>query len=132
MVVEAPTGQTAVNATSLRGLRALSDSLRADPRVRQVRSIVDLEPGTSILQYSLLYSDLPAARTKYPGLLDAYLSTDGKVALIDAILSDTTSLPSGMDASRRARTLAQSPPKQLKGAKILVGGYTASNLDLQI
>jgi RND superfamily putative drug exporter len=131
IVVEAPAGQTAVNATSLRGLRALSDSLRADPRIRQVRSIVDLEPGTSILQYSLLYSDLPAAREKYPGLLDAYLSTDGKVALIDAILSDTTSLPSGMDASRRARALAHSPPKQLKGAKILVGGYTASNLDLQ-
>ncbi len=34
MVIEAPAGQTAVNATSLRGLRALSDSLRADPRVR--------------------------------------------------------------------------------------------------
>jgi RND superfamily putative drug exporter len=131
IAIEAPEGQTAVSATTLRGLRALSDSLRADPRIRQVRSIVDLEPGTSILQYSLLYSDMPSAREKYPGFLGAYLSSDNRIALIDAILSDTTSLTTGMDVSRRARLLAKSPPKQLKAAHILVGGYTASNLDLQ-
>ena len=36
----------------------LSDSLRADPRVREVRSLVDLEPKGSLLGYSVLYSDL--------------------------------------------------------------------------
>jgi RND superfamily putative drug exporter len=92
---------------------------------------VDLEPNGSILKYSLLYSDLASARARYPGFLDAFLSEDNRVTLIDVLLSDTTSLTSGMDVSRRARELAHSPPKQLKGAKILVGGYTASNLDLQ-
>ena len=62
VLVEVPEGQSMTSAASLRGLRALSDSLRADPRVAQVRSIVDLEPGTSILEYSVLYSDLADAR----------------------------------------------------------------------
>ena len=39
-----PKGRSAVEATSLRGLMTLRDSLRADPRVREVRSLVDLEP----------------------------------------------------------------------------------------
>jgi RND superfamily putative drug exporter len=129
--IEVPPGQTAVSATSLRGLRALSDSLRADPRVGQLKSLVDLEPGTSILQYSLLYSDLASAHERYPDLLDAYLSNDGRATIIDVILGDTTSLTSGMDVSRRARELARHPPKQLKNAKIMVGGYTAASLDLQ-
>jgi RND superfamily putative drug exporter len=131
VTVEMPEGQSVVSAAGLRGLKAISDSLRADPRVSQVRSIVDLEAGTSILQYSLLYSDLPEARKQYGGFLDAYLSGDGRIALIDAVLRDTTSLTSGMDVSRLARRLATTPPKQLKDASILVGGYTAASLDLQ-
>ncbi|HSB55805.1 MAG TPA: MMPL family transporter, partial [Gemmatimonadales bacterium] len=131
VTVEVPAGQSVVSATSLRGLRALSDSLRADPRVAQVRSIVDLEPGNSILQYSILYSNLEDARKQYGAFLDGYLSRDSRVALLDVILSDTTSLTSGMDLSRKARALAAAPPKQLKEAKILVGGYTAASLDLQ-
>jgi putative drug exporter of the RND superfamily len=131
VTVELPSGQTAVSATSLRGLKVLSDSLRADPRVREVRSLVDLDPNTSLLQYSLLYSDLPAARKRYPRLLDTYLSADGRAALLDVILSDSTSLPSGMDLSRKARALAKAPPKQLRNATIMVGGYTAASLDLQ-
>lgn len=131
VAVEVPEGQTVVSATSLRGLRALSDSLRADPRVAQVRSIVDLEPGNSILQYSILYSNLEDARKQYGAFLDGYLSRDNRVALLDVILQDTTSLTSGMDLSRKARALAAAAPKQLKEASILVGGYTAASLDLQ-
>lgn len=131
VLVEVPEGQSLTSATYLRGLRALSDSLRADPRVAQVRSIVDLKPGTSILEYSVLFSDMSDAHAQYGAFLDAYLSTDGRVALIDAIMRDTTSLPSGMDVSRRARALAHNPPKQLRDARILVGGYTAASLDLQ-
>ena len=131
VTVEVPQGQSVVSASSLRGLRALSDSLRADPRVAQVRSIVDLEPGNSILQYSILYSNLEDARRQYGAFLDGYLSRDGRVALVDVILSDSTSLTSSMDVSRRARALARTPPKQLHDASILVGGYTAASLDLQ-
>jgi len=131
VLVEVPAGQSATTAASLRGLRALSDSLKADPRVAQVRSLVDLEPGMSILEYSVLYSDMTDARARYGAFLDAYLSQDGRVALLDAVLGDSTSLTSGMEVSRRARDLARSPPRQLKDAEILVGGYTAASLDLQ-
>jgi RND superfamily putative drug exporter len=131
VVVQFPPGQTAVSATSLRGLRALSDSLRADPRVDRVRSLVDLRPGMSILGYSLLYSDLPAARAEYADFLGAYLSQDGRTALLDVILADSTSLPTSMDVSRRARHLGTLDLKGLHGATVSVGGYTASALDVQ-
>jgi RND superfamily putative drug exporter len=131
ILVEVPTDQSAISAASLRGLRAISDSLRADPRVAQVRSIVDLKPETSILEYSVLYSNMDDARAQYGAFLDAYLSRDQRVALIDVVLRDTTSLTSSMDLSRRARVLARDPPKQLRQARIVVGGYTAASLDLQ-
>lgn len=131
ILVEVPEGQSVTAAASLRGLRAISDALKADPRVAQVRSIVDLQPATSILEYSVLYSDMADARAQYGSFLDAYLSRDGRVALLDAVLGDTTSLTSGMDVSREARRFGKTPPKQLKDASILVGGYTAAALDLQ-
>ncbi len=131
MTVEVPEGETVTSAAGLRGLKALSDSLKADPRVAQVRSIVDLKPGTGILEYSILYSNLADARAQYGAFLGGYLSSDARVALLDVVLQDTVSLTSGMDVSRRARVLARTPPRQLKAATILVGGYTAASLDLQ-
>ncbi len=131
VTVEMPEGQAVTSAAGLRGLRAISDSLKADPRVDQVRSIVDLNPGTSILEYSILYSDMEDARAQYGQFLGGYLSRDARVALLDVVLKDTVSLTSGMDVSQRARDLAHAPPRQLKDATILVGGYTAASLDLQ-
>jgi putative drug exporter of the RND superfamily len=131
VLVELPKERTAVETASLRGLRLLSDSLRADPRVREVRSIVDLEPGTSLLAYSLLYSELDSARARYPRLLEAYLSGDTRMALLDVILADTTSLTSAMDLVRRAREIGEHRPRQLKDAEILVGGYAAASVDFQ-
>jgi RND superfamily putative drug exporter len=131
VLIEVPEGQSVTSAASLRGLRAISDSLKADPRVAQVKSIVDLKPETSILEYSVLFSNMDDARAQYGAFLDGYLSTDGRVAMVDAILKDSTSLTSGMDVARRIRTIAHHPPKQLREASIVVGGYTAASLDLQ-
>ena len=41
VMVQVPPGRSVVEATSLRGLMTLTDSLRADPRVREVRGLVD-------------------------------------------------------------------------------------------
>ena len=132
VLVEFRSGQAATQLTSLRGLRRLSDSLRTDPRVRDVRSIVDLEPGQSLLGYSLLYSDLDAARAKYPDLLDGYLSRDGRMALLDVIPRDTTSLTGEMDLVARVRQVAHSPAiRQLRGTTVAVGGYVAASVDFQ-
>ncbi len=131
ILVEAPERRTMVQAQSLRGLRALSDSLRADPRVREVRSLVDLEPGQSLLAYSVLYSDLESARREYPDFLDAYLSRDRRLTLMDVILADTTSLTSAQSVVVRARELARTPLRSTRGLDIKVGGYAAAAYDFQ-
>ncbi len=131
ILVEAPERRTMTQAQSLRGLRALSDSLRADPRVREVRSLVDLEPGQSLLAYSVLYSDLESARREYPDFLDAYLSSDRRLTLMDVILADTTSLTSAQHVVVRARELARTPLRSTRGLDIKVGGYAAAAYDFQ-
>jgi RND superfamily putative drug exporter len=131
MLVQFPAGRSATTALSLRGLRALSDSLKADPRVREVRSLVDVAAGMSILQYSLLYSDLDSARAQYPELVDAYLSRDGQTALLDVVLTDTTTLTTAMDFVDHARALGHLKARGLKNARVVVGGYPASALDFQ-
>jgi RND superfamily putative drug exporter len=131
VVVQFPAERNAVDATSLRGLMQLSDSLRADGRVADVRSIVSLQRGGSLLGYSLLYSDLDSARAHYGSYLDAYLSTDARVALLDVLVKDTTSLTSTMDLVRRVRVVAKEPLKGLRGTTIRVGGYQAASVDFQ-
>jgi RND superfamily putative drug exporter len=132
LVIEAPPGHTAVETTTLRGLRTLSDSLRADPRVRDVRGLVDAKRTTSLLAYSVLYSDLDAARKDLPPeFLEAYLSKDERVTLMDVVPSDTTSLTTAMDLVRKIRGLRTDHLRGTKGLDIKVGGYVASALDFQ-
>jgi RND superfamily putative drug exporter len=131
VVVELPEGRSAVETASLRGLRTLSDSLRADPRVREVRSLVDIQQGSSLLALSVLYSDLEAARQRYPDFLDAYLSTDRRITLLDVILADTTSLTTAMDVVQRARELGRAGLRGTRGMTVTVGGYSAAALDFQ-
>ncbi len=132
MLVEFPEGRTATDLTGLRALRHLSDSLRADPRVRDVKSLVDLTPGQSLLAYSLIYSDLDSARARYKDAIDAYLSRDGRVALLDVIPSDSTSLTTSMDLVARVREIGAAPGiRQLRGATIVVGGYVPASVDFQ-
>ena len=131
VLVELPAGRSAVAAASLRGLMTMTDSLRADPRVREVRSLVNVQPNGSLLGYSVLYSDLASARARYPDMLDAYLSSDRRLTLIDVILADTTSLTSATDVVIRARQLAKQGLRGTKGMEIRVGGYSAAALDFQ-
>jgi RND superfamily putative drug exporter len=132
VLVEVPEGQSATQASTLRGLRALSDTMRNDPRVLDVRSLVDLEPGNSILAYSLLYADLDSARVRHGDFLDAYLGADTRVTLMDIVLHDSTSLTTGMDVVRRIRGLAADGAiRQLRAARVQVGGYIAAGVDSQ-
>jgi RND superfamily putative drug exporter len=131
LLIEVPEGRRVTETAALRGLRTLSDSLRADPRVREVRSLVDVRPGTPLLGYSVMYSDLPEARKELGGFLDAYLSTDGRATLMDVIIADTTSLTSAMEVVRHARGLRDHRVRSTRDFEILVGGYAASSLDFQ-
>ena len=132
LIVEVPAGRRITETAALRGLRVLSDSLRADPRVREVRSLVDVRAGTPLLGYSVLYSDLQEARAELGDFLDAYLSSDRRATLMDVIIADTTSLTSAMDVVRHARALRERELRPLRDFDIRVGGYAASSLDFQI
>ena len=132
VVIEFPPGTDATGTTALRGLRRLSDTLRADGRVHEVRSLVDLAPGTGLLEYSMLYGDPEAVRREYPGFLDAYLARDTRTTLLDVILADTTSLTTAMTVIGDIRQMVtDSSIRQLRGATIYVGGYVSSAVDFQ-
>ncbi len=131
VVVEAPEGERIVSSAYLRGLKRLSDSLNADPRVSQVRSVVDLQSGMSLLRYTMLYSNLESARARAPEFYASYLSQDGRTTVLDAFLVDSISLTSSMDVVRRIRQLRGDRFPGLDSVSVLVGGFQASSVDLQ-
>src|SRR5256886_9266416 len=45
-----PEGESALSGRRLPGLKALTDSIRKDPRVREVRGIASIKPNMSTLQ----------------------------------------------------------------------------------
>ena len=131
LVIEAPEGQSMTGAALLRGQRGLADSLRADPRVGSVRSLLDLSEETGLLGFSVLLSDLDSARAQYPAI-DGFLSSDARLALLDLIPADSVSLPTSMELVGSVRALvAREPVRQLRGSHILVGGYTPAAVDFQ-
>src|SRR5881296_2278738 len=131
VVVQLPEGESALSARRLPGLKALTDSIRKDPRVRQVRGVATVEPHLSTLQLAIYYSDPDAARAKNPKFYDAYLSADDRVTLLDVVPVDTVSLTGLMDVVRRVRAVVTHGVRGLAGAEILVAGFAASNVDTQ-
>jgi len=129
VVVQLPEGESALSARRLPGLKALTDSTRKDPRVREVRGVI--KPRMSTLQLAVYYSDPAAVRAKNPKFFDAYLSADNRVTLLDVIPADTVSLTGLMDVVRRVRAVVSRGVRGLAGAEILVAGFAASNVDTQ-
>jgi RND superfamily putative drug exporter len=131
VVVQLPEGESALSARRLPGLKVLTDSIRKDPRVREVRGVASVKAGMSTLQLVIYYSDPGAARTKNPKFYDAYLSADNRVTLLDVIPADTVSLTGLMELVRRVRGVVAHGIRGLGGGEILVGGFAASNVDTQ-
>ena len=131
IVVQLPEGESVLAARRLPGLKALSDSLRKDPRVREVRGVATLRPGMSTLQLAMFYSDAEAVRDRYPEFFNAYLSADRGITLIDVIAADTVSLTGMMDLTRHARHIIAGGVRGMQGADVVVGGFAASSVDLQ-
>ncbi|MBI1968254.1 MAG: MMPL family transporter [Gemmatimonadetes bacterium] len=131
IVVQLPEGESALSGRRLPGLKALTDSLRKDPRVRDVRGVASLRRNLSTLQLALFYSDPAAVRVRYPEFFNAYLSDDNRTTLIDVIPADTVTLTGLMDVARHARHIAAGGVRGLQGADVLVGGFAATNVDVQ-
>ena len=130
IAVRFPEGESALSAARLAGLKALSDSLRRDPRVKEVRGVATLRP-MSRLQLAIFYSDPQAARSRYSEFFNAYLSVDNRTTLVDVIPADTVSLTGLMDGVRHTRAVIARGVRGLAGAEIAVGGFAAASVDLQ-
>jgi RND superfamily putative drug exporter len=131
IVVQLPEGESVLAGRRLPGLKAISDSMRKDPRVREVRGVATLRPGLSTLQLAIFYSDADAVRDRYPEFFNAYLSADRRTTLIDVIAADTVSLTGMMDLVRHARRVLGGGMRGMQGANTVVGGFAASSVDLQ-
>src|SRR5881227_790572 len=131
VVVQLPEGESALSARRLPGLKALTDSIRKDPRVREVRGVASIKSRMSTLQLAIYYSEPDQVRAKNPKFFDAYLSPDNRVTLLDVIPADTVSLTGLMDVVRRVRGIVGHSIRGLAGAEILVAGFAASNVDTQ-
>jgi len=131
VVVQAPEGEKVVGTRYLRGLRRLQDSILADPRVADVRSVVSLQPGISMLQYSILYSDLERARERHGEALNSLLSLDGRTTRMTVLLHDSTAITSSMDVVRRIRSVRDAGIAGLDSVGIVLHGFQASSVDLQ-
>lgn len=131
VVLRAPEGEKVVGTRHLRGLRRLQDSILADPRVAEVRSAVALQPGISMLQYSMLYSDLTRARERHPEALNSLLSLDGRTTRMTVVLNDSTSITSSMDVVRRIRAIRDDGIAGLDSVEVLLDGFQAASVDLQ-
>ncbi len=131
VVLHAPPGERIVGSKYIRGLKRLSDSIKADPRVAQVRSVVDIEPDMSTLRLTMMYSNAESARARAPEFYSAYLSDDNRTTLMDAFLSDTTSLTNSMEVVERIRSIAAAGVRGLDSVSVHVGGFQAGSVDLQ-
>ena len=131
VVLEMTDSSQVLDPDRLRGLKILSDSLRANPRVAEVRGIVDLRAGMPLWQYALLYADPAKARQRMPDVFHSYVSRDGMATSMDVVLRDTVSLDGSLDAVRDVRKLNVGALPKLQRARLLVGGFSASNLDFR-
>jgi RND superfamily putative drug exporter len=131
IVVGMTDGSQVLDVDRLRGLRALSDSIRANPRVAQVRGMVDLRPGIPLWQYVELYGDTAKARQRMPDVFRTFLSHDGTATMLDVVLRDSVSLDGSLEAVREVRHIAVRRLPMLGHARMLIGGFSASNLDFK-
>ena len=131
VVLHARDSTQLLDADRLRGLKAVSNALLADPRVKQVRSMVDLRAGIPLWQYAVRYGDTAKARREMPDVFRAYQSRDGTALLYDVILADTVNLDGSLEAVRHIRAIDVTKFPTLQHAELLAGGFAPSSLDFR-
>jgi len=131
VVLALPAGSQMLDLERLRGLKMLGDSLRANPRVQQVRGLVDIRPGIPLWQYVQLYGDSARTRARMPDLFNAYLSRDGSATVLNVFLRDTVTLDGALQAVREVRQIHAHDIPTLERARFMVGGFFPSALDFR-
>jgi RND superfamily putative drug exporter len=83
----------------------------------------------SLLEYAMLYSDLPAARRQAPEVFQSWVAPDGGTARMQVVLDDTATVQTGMQLVPRIRSLVARRAGGLKEMQILIGGFAAAQVD---
>jgi putative drug exporter of the RND superfamily len=131
IVLALPAGSQVLDLDRLRGLRMLGDSLRANPRVQEVRGLVDIRPGIPLWQYVQLYGDSARARARMPDLFNAYLSRDGSATVMNVFLRDSVTLDGALQAVRDVRRIHALGIPTLERGRYMVAGFFPSALDFR-
>jgi RND superfamily putative drug exporter len=131
VVLHSTDGSQLLDADRLRGLKAVSNALAADPRVKVVRSMVDLRAGIPLWQYAVRYGDTAKARQDMPEVFRAYQSRDGTAMIYDVILADSVTLDGSLEAVQHVRAIDVTRFPTLQNAELLSGGFAPSSLDFR-
>jgi hypothetical protein len=104
-----------------------------DAYVREVQKVTDTVANEEVkAELIAAHKSVEEIRAHIGADTLAYLSIDGRMTLVDVIVSDTTSLTTTMELVEELRVLAGSGEiRQLREARVLVGGYVAGALDFQ-
>lgn len=131
VVLHATDSTQLLDGDRLRGLKAVSNALAAEPRVKTVRSMVDLRPGIPLWQYAVRYADTAKARREIPDAFRTYQSRDGTALLYDVVLEDSVSLDGALEAVRHVRAIDVTQFPTLERAELISGGFAPSSLDFR-
>jgi putative drug exporter of the RND superfamily len=120
LVVELPAGMSVFTATGWKAAVAVTQRLSADPRVARVRSLpAVLGPAPSALSLTML----PRATRA------SLVSADNRYLLVELMPIETASAASVMELVRTLRDDDPAAVTGLPGARVLVGGLPAFNVD---
>ncbi len=128
IVIAVRTTGEATTPANLAALYDYSRRLAADPRIRHVDSVVDVDPRLTLAQYSLLYGDPNGPRDRYvQTALAATTRGDLTAFTIYTPYGPNRDEGRSLVADLRGADSALAPPA---GATILVGGGAADVADV--
>ncbi|MGH7635567.1 MAG: MMPL family transporter, partial [Gemmatimonadaceae bacterium] len=123
VVLELPPGVNALQPAGWDGTRRLSAYLQRDPGIARVRSLPNLAQGQE--PDSDVSEDIPASIRR------TFVSADGAAALVEALPRESID-PAQLAALVRAlRTVNAATVTGVRGARLLVGGLPAFNVDYE-
>jgi RND superfamily putative drug exporter len=122
VIVELPAGETAFSRRGWAATAALTKHLAADRRVSRVRSLPAIV-GPTLSPFVLAMLPATARST--------FVSTDERLVLLEVVPSEAGQGGDAMELVRSLRRADAGALTGLRGARILVGGLPAFNVDYE-
>jgi RND superfamily putative drug exporter len=120
VIVDLPPGSDALSPAAWQGVARLTSILEHHPGVGRVRSLPGLVPGTP---QSIAMALLPRS------VVAGFVSDDSRLALLDVVPRESAGIADAMALVRDLRELDAAGITGLDGARLVVGGLPAFNVD---